>query len=272
MPITIRDDAVFVLLNTIDSLQAGTLDLSAQEIKQLNLSSTDLLGHLDYLNQEGYINARFSGDAYADQGPNPLPKAVALQSAELTQKGQEMLAEMKTFPPKAMQVRKVLDFVQGAIPEQDRSFLQKVQAQAGFPDLYDARDFTVTVFRTMRDLMTTEQSDQVAEELHKEAFPTDKRNPKQEISELWKDTNPLVAFLSRLRAPMNREGWLGIDDERFMRRIGEEGGLPRGVTVENALEAVFAATKDELPPERIAEISQVLPSGVKRLWDQARPQ
>ncbi len=270
MPITIRNDVVYTLLNSIQSQQGGNQDSHLSELGELGLSTAELLGHLDYLNQEGYVKASFSGDAYADKGPNPLPAKIAIQSASLTAKGQTLWDEMKTFPPKLIQAQKVQESVRASIPEMDRPFLVKVQTQAGLPDLYDARDFTVTVFRTMRDLMTTAQSDQVARELHTEAVPARDPNLSQEVSDLWQDTNPLVAFLSRNRPPFANSGPLGITDERFIRRIYEEGGLPRGVSTEKALEAVFAATKDELSPDRIAEISRVLPTNVQQLWDRAR--
>ena len=37
------------------------------------------------------------------------------------------------------------------IPEAHRSFLQKVMANGGLADPYDARDITEVVFRVMRD-------------------------------------------------------------------------------------------------------------------------
>ena len=53
-----------------------------------------------------------------------------------------------------------------AIANEHRSFLEKVMVEAGFADLYDARDFTEVVFRVMRDLMTTDAIDRVESELH----------------------------------------------------------------------------------------------------------
>ncbi len=55
-----------------------------------------------------------------------------------------------------------------AVPAPEHhSFLEKVAAQAGLADIYDARDITEVVFRTMRDMMTNESIDHVAQELHK---------------------------------------------------------------------------------------------------------
>jgi uncharacterized protein (DUF2267 family) len=47
--------------------------------------------------------------------------------------------------------------------------------EGSLADPYDARDLTEVVFRVMRDLMTTEVSDRVAGELHKETLSTDEK-------------------------------------------------------------------------------------------------
>lgn len=150
-----------------------------------------------------------------------------------------------------------------SIAERDRPFLEKVMAEAQLPDIYDARDITVVIFRTMRDLMTTEAADDVAEELHKEALPTKEKALQDEIAELWKDTNPLVALLSRIRPPLT------INSERFLQRINREAGLPRGVQAETAIRAVFSATKEELSSERADEIASFLPGQIKEMWQSA---
>ncbi len=149
------------------------------------------------------------------------------------------------------------------VAEKDRPFLEKVMDQANLPDIFDARDITVVVFRTMRDLMTTKAADQVAEELHKKALPTEKKALQDEIADLWKDTNPIVAFLSRIRPPLQ------IDSDLFLRRINQEAGLPRGVEPETVIKAVFSATKDELSPERVKEIAGFLPDQIRQMWEQA---
>ncbi len=149
------------------------------------------------------------------------------------------------------------------VAEKDRPFLEKVMDLANLPDIFDARDITVVVFRTMRDLMTTKAADQVAEELHKKALPTEKKALQDEIADLWKDTNPIVAFLSRIRPPLQ------IDSDLFLRRINQEAGLPRGVEPETVIKAVFSATKDELSPERVKEIAGFLPDQIRQMWEQA---
>jgi uncharacterized protein (DUF2267 family) len=111
--------------------------------------------------------------------------------------------------------------------------------------------------------MTTEASDRIAEELHQKALSTKQKALQDEIADLWKDTNPLVAFLSRIRPPLT------IDSQMFLRRINQEAGVPRGVDAETVIKAVFSATKDELSPERVQEISSYLPDQISQIWDQA---
>jgi uncharacterized protein (DUF2267 family) len=156
-----------------------------------------------------------------------------------------------------------------AIADEHRSFLEKVLVKGGFADLYDARDFTEVVFRVMRDLMTTEASDRVAAELHKEAVPTEEKALQMEVADLWKDTNPIVGFLSRVRPPWQGPGIFKIDSDRFLFRVANEGGLPPTIEREQAVKAVFSATKDQLSEERIQEIASWLPDHVRELWEQA---
>lgn len=153
-----------------------------------------------------------------------------------------------------------------AIADEHRSFLEKVMVEGQLADPYDARDLTEVVFRVMRDLMTTEASDRVADELHEEALPTDEKALRMEISDLWKDTNPIVGFLSRVRPPLKGPGVFGIDSERFLSRIANEGGLPPTVDREQVVKAVFSATKEHISPERIQEITSFLLGRVCELW------
>lgn len=156
-----------------------------------------------------------------------------------------------------------------AIADEHRSFLEKVMVKGGFADLYDARDFTEVVFRVMRDLMTTEASDRVEAELHTEAVPTDEKTLQIDVADLWKDTNPIVGFLSRVRPPWQGPGIFKINSDRFLFRVANEGGKPPNVEREQAVSAVFSATKDELSEERIHEIASWLPDRVLELWEQA---
>jgi uncharacterized protein (DUF2267 family) len=133
----------------------------------------------------------------------------------------------------------------------EKVFLEKVMKRASLPDIYDARDLTLVVFRTMRDMMTTEASERT-----EEAFKDEK------IAQLWKDDNPIVAFLSKIRPPLE------IDSETFLRRIKQEGGVPKGVSAEAVVVAVFSAAREELPPERAQEIANFLPDGLRVMWEQ----
>ncbi len=156
-----------------------------------------------------------------------------------------------------------------SIPEQHQAFLEKVMVKGGLNDPYDARDITEVVFRIMRDLMTTEASDRVASELNQEALNTEDKALQMEVSELWKDTNPIVGFLSRIRPPMDKSGALGIDDEKFLTRVKNEASMPSTVDGEEVVKAIFSATKDDLSEERISEIAKCLPGRVAQLWQQA---
>lgn len=150
------------------------------------------------------------------------------------------------------------------------SFLEKVMTQSGLADPYDARDITEVVFRTMRDMMTNEAVDHVAEELHSPVMEGNKDKTiytatplATEVEDLWQDTNPIVHFLSRVRPALN------IRDTTFLFRIRQESSLPSTVEPEQVVQAVFSATKDELSAERIQEIAEFLPGTVRQLWQDA---
>jgi uncharacterized protein (DUF2267 family) len=139
----------------------------------------------------------------------------------------------------------------GTFSDSERIFLEKVMQKASLPDIYDARDLTLIVFRSMRDLMTTEAADKT-----QAAFKDEK------IAELWKDDNPIVWLLSRIRPPLK------IDTETFLRRIQQEGGVPKGISPEAVVIAVFSTAREQLSDEQVKEISATLPDGLKVMWDQ----
>lgn len=146
------------------------------------------------------------------------------------------------------------------------AFIETVMRKGHLEDAFAAKDITELVFRTMRDLMTTEAVDRVTAELDKEqeVVPTEEYKAlPDEVEDLWRDTDPVVGFLSRIQEPMK------FDSDSFLYRIRQEAKLPAGVDVETVVCAVFAATKQELSRERIEEISSFLPEKIRRMWSQA---
>lgn len=89
------------------------------------------------------------------------------------------------------------------------------------------------------------------------------------MSDLWKDTNPIVGFLSRIRKPLTAPPPAGIDDNLFLTRVASEGAVPPNTSAEQIVSAVFSATKEELSPERGQEVANALPGRVRQLWEQA---
>jgi uncharacterized protein (DUF2267 family) len=158
---------------------------------------------------------------------------------------------------------KVSNSASESTPSVSTSFLKKVMVRGELEDLYDARDVAEVVFRTMRDLMPTEVSDRVAAELQGEATTTKDKALQNDVADLWRDTNPIVRFLSRVRPP------LVIEPETFVFRIRQEAGLSNGVEPEVAIAAVFSAVKAELSQERIDEVTGFLPGMIKQMWRRA---
>lgn len=169
-----------------------------------------------------------------------------------------MLDKMEENPPESLRKGPSVP-----IADKDMPFLEKVMLKGNLADPFDARDITEVVFRTMRDMMTNEASDRVAGELHEGMEPSEDKALHNEIADLWKDTNPIVAFLSRVRPP------LIIKPETFLFRIQQEAGLPPTTDQRTVIKAVFAATKDELSEDRISEIANFLPGEIRQLWEQA---
>ncbi|MBE9216397.1 DUF2267 domain-containing protein [Plectonema cf. radiosum LEGE 06105] len=283
MPINLREDVAYIILKKIkDTGGEGKheVDFNQTDFTGRGLTESDFLGHLDYLNQKQYIKADFSGNAYANQEDvpsavnpkefdlrvansfgaedGPLPHLIAFEKAELTEKGQKLLEKMEQNPPKDLDKGPSIP-----IATKDMPFLEKVMLKGGLNDIFDARDISEVVFRTMRDMMTTEASERVSQELHEPAEITKDKALQNEIADLWKDTNPIVAFLSRVRPPLK------IKSDTFLFRIRQEGSLQRDVDEKMVVKAVFSATKDELSPERIKEIEEFLPEKILQLWQEA---
>jgi uncharacterized protein (DUF2267 family) len=289
MPITIRQDITYTLLKKINETgrEMHEVHFHQADFPGHQITIAEFLGHLDYLNQNHYINAEFTGNAYATQedvpdvihpqefdlriantygAPDgPLPHLITFKKAEMTEKGQKLLEKLEVNQPQVSESKPAV-----AIADNNLPFLEKVMAKSGLTDIFDARDLTEVVFRVMRDLMTTEAADRVEAELHEAAEITKDRSLQLEIADLWHDTNPIVAFLSRVRLPLQPTGiFRGIDSDRFLFRVANEGGMPPNVEAEQVIKAVFSATKDELSPERIQEISTWLPDRIRQLWEEA---
>ena len=260
MPIQLKEDVAYILLKKMGdgSGEGRSVSFTQTDFVGRGTDRTEILAHIDYLNQKGYIKAEFDGDAYANKGPNPVPDSIAIASVELTSSGRELLEKMEQNPPHEMEEGPSVE-----IATKDMDFLKKVMLKGNIPDIYDARDLTEIVFRTMRDLMSNKATKKVTEELHTEALHTDKKAAREEIAELWKDSNPLVRFLSEIRPSLN------FDDDTFLFRIEKEGGLPKTTGPETVVKAVFSATKDELSEERISEIKEAMPGKIRELWEQA---
>lgn len=248
MPISISKHVLYDLLKKIAETGQGLheVDFSGNQ-----LSEADLLAHLDYLNQNQYINAEFT-----DNG--------RFQKAEITDKGRNMIDNFEDKLSKNPESGSSTP-----IAEKDLPFLEKVMVKGGLSDIFDARDITEVAFRVMRDLMTTEAADRVEAELHKPAEKSDDKSLQMEIAELWHDTNPIVGFLSRVRPPWQGPGIFKIDSDRFLFRVANEGGMPPNADREKVVMAIFSATKDELSQERIQEIASWLPDVVRKMWEEA---
>ncbi len=273
---------MYILLQKIKAGEGNDnrVDFSSTDFTGRNMTVSDFLGHLDYLNQKKYIEADFTGNAYANQedvpdvidsdevdfsiantlgAPDgPLPHLIRFNRAELTDKGQKMLDRMEEKPPESLG-----SGPSSQIVDRDTPFLEEVALKAELPDIFDARDLVTVVYRTMRDLMTTEAAENVESELHDPAEPTDQKRLQEEIAQLWKDENPIVSWLSKVRPPLK------FDDETFFFRVKQEGGLPKGTDSEKVIKAIFSATKGELSAERANEIAEFLPGKIKELWEAA---
>ena len=284
MPIGLKDDVMFILLRKINEKNdqgMHSVDFSATDFTGRNLTISDFLGHLDYLNQKQYIEADFTGNAYANQedvpdvvdeeevdfrvantfgAPDgPLPHLIKFNKAKLTDKGKKMLERMEADPPQALKTGASTPIVDKYTP-----FLEEIALKAELTDIFDARDLANLVYRTMRDLMPNETSEAVAAELHDEIEEGAKNKRLQdEISDLWKDDNPIVSWISKVRPPLK------FDADTFIFRIEKEGGMPRGTSGEKVINAVFAATKEELSDDVIKQVSQFLPGKIKDMWEAA---
>ena len=135
-----------------------------------------------------------------------------------------------------------------------QTFLETVALKAGLDSTYDARDISEVVFRSIRDLMPTEASNRIASELDGKS---------DSLAQLWRDTNPLVRWLSQVRPVLE------IKDEVFLTRIQQEAGVPLYVDAADVLMAVFEGIKEILSSESTSEIARHLPGQIRVAWNRA---
>lgn len=135
-----------------------------------------------------------------------------------------------------------------------QTFLKTVAVQGGLDSTYDARDIAEVVFRSMRDLMPTEVSNRVAAELEGKS---------NSLAQLWRDTNPLVRWLSQVRPALE------VKDEVFLTRIQQEAGVPLYVEAADVMIAVFGGIKEVLSSEANSEIARHLSGQIRFAWNQA---
>jgi len=270
MPAQLRDDVFFVLLQKIhEAEQRGdeqpTLSLADKDLTDASMQQAILIEHLNYLTQKGFLEADFAKATSEEQAENR--DLVTFSKAHLTDKGQQILEKMEANPPKSIQVGKP-----NAIDTDNLPFLEKVMVRGEIYDIFDARDIAEVVYRVMRDLMTTEVADRVADEL--QGTPTESAKGKSlqnDVAQLWRDTNPLVGFLSRIRPPLQGSDnqFFNITDDRFIFRVANESGMSKRVDPERAIKAVFSATKEELTDDRVREVATWLPGRICDLWETA---
>ncbi|QIZ73126.1 DUF2267 domain-containing protein [Oxynema aestuarii] len=262
MTIAIREDITYILLKKLrDAGEAEgnpQIEFSAADFGSNPVDEKTLLGNLDYLNRNGYIEVEYTGSPQAEQ-VSKLSAPVNVKAAKITDKGREMLQKMEANPPESL----AENSQQRAIGDRQVSFLEKVRVKAALPDIFDARNLSEVVFRTMRDLMPNQTVDKVADQLHTQAVSSDNKALQDEIVDLWMDTNPIVTWIGRIRPPLK------IDADLFVRRVAQEGGIPRYTDPETVICAVFAATKDELSRDRVEEISEFLPGRIQQMWQNA---
>lgn len=141
-----------------------------------------------------------------------------------------------------------------------KSFLDKVVEQSDLETTNQAQAAANAVFRILRDMLSRRSISQVEQDLRTQAPESE-----QDVVDLWQDVNVMVGFFSRISPVQN----LHLKPGTFMLRLKEEGYLPESVPPENVARAVFSATKDILPPERIQEVAEALPGEIRQIWEQA---
>ncbi len=143
---------------------------------------------------------------------------------------------------------------------EQKTFTDKVLEKSGLQTENDVQVAAKIVFRILRDLMPTDEIKKIEQALQVDAPKAD-----MQIADLWSDPNVMVAFFSRI-SPIRQ---LDISSETFLLRLQQEGQLPKETDPKAVTQAVFSATQDELPQQRIDEIAGFLPDEIRQLWEQA---
>ena len=144
--------------------------------------------------------------------------------------------------------------------QQQKSFLDIVVERTGLRTTNEAQAAANAVFRILRDLLSNRETNKIEQDLRERA-----PDQEQEVVDLWKDLNVMVAFFSRISPIQN----LHLRSSTFLLRLKEEGYLPEDVPAENVARGVFSATKELLSQERSQAIAASLPSEIRLLWEQA---
>lgn len=143
---------------------------------------------------------------------------------------------------------------------EQKDFLEKIVSRSSLKNANDAQAASKVVFRLLRDMMPTDEIERIEQDLEKQA-----PNDDMTIADVWHDPNVMVAFFSRI-SPLRQ---LSINSGTFFLRLQQEGALPSNSDPKAVTQAVFSATKEELPQSRIDEIAQFLPDEVRQLWERA---
>lgn len=143
---------------------------------------------------------------------------------------------------------------------EQKDFLEKVVERSTLETTNEAQTAVKVVFRLLRDMMPTDEIEKIENTLQEEA-----PNDDMTVADLWHDPNVMVAFFSRI-SPLRQ---LSISPGTFFLRLQQEGALPKDADPKAITQAIFSATKEELPQSRIGEIAQFLPDEIRQIWEAA---
>jgi uncharacterized protein (DUF2267 family) len=126
-----------------------------------------------------------------------------------------------------------------------RVMYSRVGVEAGLDTLDEARAATAAVLHALRDRLTPREAEHAAAQLPRE------------LKEMWRaGSTPTWPPIKMHR-----------DD--FLERVKSEAGLPDLATTERAVDAVFAALKEQLSDGESDDILAQLPRDLQRVWVRA---